>query len=98
MQVYELDFGRYRGYEDKDWMGHAKYRVGSTRDLASFVVPFFEMNPLFGRKAVAFKHFSKLVRLLQSSAHRTPKGLERGKELAASLAEHNRRGRAKAVS
>ena len=93
-RVYELDFGRYQGYESKDWMDHAKYRVAATRDLARFVVPFFEANPLFGRKAVAFTHFSELVRLLSSGSHRTPEGLREGKALAANLTAHNRRGRA----
>lgn len=92
-RVYELDFGRYRGYEKKNWMRHAKYRVGSTRDLTGLVVPFFEANPLFGRKAVAFEHSSHLVQLLSTGAHRSPEGLRRGKVLATLLAEHNRRGR-----
>lgn len=92
-RVYELDFGRYRGYEKRNWMGHAKYRVGATRDLARFVVPFFEANPLFGRKAMAFKHFSQLVRLLSSGSHRSPEGLREGKALATLLTDHNRRGR-----
>lgn len=92
-RIYELDFGRYRGYEKRNWAPHAKYRVGSIKDLERFVVPFFEVHPLFGRKAVAFEHFSRVVALLALGAHRSPEGLRRGKVLAAKLANHNRRGR-----
>ena len=92
-RVYELDFGRYRGYEKKGWVPHVKYRVGSIKDLERFVVPFFEAHRLFGRKAVAFEHFSSLVTLLASGAHRSPEGLRRGKILAVKLTNHNKRGR-----
>lgn len=91
-RIYELDFGRYRGYERKGWVPHAKYRVGSIKELEQFVVPFFEAHPLFGRKAIAFGHFSRLIALLAAGEHRSPAGLHRGKVLAAKLCRHNRRG------
>jgi LAGLIDADG endonuclease len=91
-QIYALDFGRYRGYELKDWSPHAKYRVSSTRDLHDHVLPFFQAHPLFGRKAVAFEIFSALVTHLVEQRHRTPAGLAEGKRLAERLSAHNSRG------
>ena len=91
-QIYALDFGRYRGYEARGWMPHAKYRVGRLSDLRAKVVPFFLRYPLFGRKAMGFKLFAELVDLLDARVHRTPEGLVQAKNVAEMLREHNRRG------
>ena len=48
--IFELDFGRYAGYEDKGWQPHVKYRVTRLSDLSELVVPFFNEHRLFGRK------------------------------------------------
>lgn len=90
--IYELDFGRYRGYSHKNWHPHAKYRVSSVRDLGQYVLPFFREHPLFGRKRVAFAIFHDLVELLLEGQHATHDGLERARELASRLSSHNARG------
>ncbi|MDQ3662457.1 MAG: LAGLIDADG family homing endonuclease [Actinomycetota bacterium] len=90
--VHDLDFGRYRGYEDRGWKPHAKYRVSRLSDLHLKVVPFFEEHQLFGRKLRAFDLFSELVRLMATRDHLTPEGLQMAKQLAAKLTEHNKKG------
>lgn len=87
-----MDFGRYVTYSDRNWHPHAKYRVGSVRDLARHVIPFFRTYPLFGRKRVAFEIFDQLVELLVDRQHTTEIGLERARHLAAQLSLHNSRG------
>src|SRR5918992_3682210 len=57
--IYDLDFGRYRGYESKGWKPHVKYRVSNLADLHGKVVPFFRSRALFGRKRRAFELFSE---------------------------------------
>lgn len=59
--LYDLDFGRYKGYEDKGWAPHVKYRVTRIEDLRCKIVPFFRTYPLFGRKAESFRLFAVLV-------------------------------------
>lgn len=88
-RIYHLDFGRYRGYEEKGWKPHVKFRVTRISDLHGHVVPFFEANPLFGRKREAFRIFAELVEHIYRGAHRAPDGLERARSLAAELSEHN---------
>lgn len=96
--VYDLDFGRYRGYEDKGWHPHVKYRVGSVADMYSKVVPFFRRHQLFGRKRRAFEFFAELVELIAKRQHLTNEGLERAKDLARQLTEHNKKGLARKAS
>lgn len=90
--IYDLDFGRYRGYEAKGWEPHAKYRVTRLADLSERVVPFFQAHPLFGRKARAFGLFEELVLMLRQGIHREAEGLRAAKVAAARLSEHNARG------
>jgi LAGLIDADG endonuclease len=90
--IYHLDFGRYRGYRDRGWHRHAKFRVASVRDLHEKVVPFFADYKLFGRKRIAFELFEPLVSILYARRHLTPDGLREAKLLAAQLARHNERG------
>jgi len=92
-RIYDLDFGRYKSYENRNWMPHAKFRVTALPELRSNVVPFFERHPLFGRKADAFRLFSSLVSHLSSGHHRTEEGLEIAKRLASQLSQHNSRGK-----
>lgn len=90
--IYELDFGRYRGYESKNWHRHVKFRVSRIADLRDLVVPFFTENPLFGRKRRAFDIFAELVDLLYRGQHRHEQGLAEARRLANLLSIHNERG------
>jgi LAGLIDADG endonuclease len=91
-RIYELDFGRYRGYESKGWKPHVKYRVSNLVDLHGKVVPFFRQHRLFGRKKRAFEIFEQLVHMMYAKEHLSPDGLEEAKELARQLTEHNKKG------
>lgn len=90
--IYDLDFGRYRGYEDRDWQPHVKYRVSRIRDLHGLVIPFFRAYPLFGRKQTAFEIFAEIVEDLAAHRHQTDEGLAKLKLLASELKAHNYRG------
>lgn len=90
--IYELDFGRYRGYESRGWKPHVKYRVSNLADLHSKVVPFFRRHQLFGRKRRAFELFAEIVELKARKEHLEPEGLRRARELARQLTEHNGKG------
>ncbi len=95
-RIYELDFGRYKGYGERGWRRHSKFRVTRLEDLHSRVVPFFLEHPLFGRKQQAFELFSQIVVVLRSRRHLAPEGLDLARLLASQLREHNARGLASA--
>ncbi|MFH1453093.1 MAG: LAGLIDADG family homing endonuclease [Armatimonadota bacterium] len=91
-KVYELDFGRYQGYQDKKWKPHVKYRVSNQADLIQKVVPFFEKYPLFGKKLEAFKVFKEILKGLSKGEQKTPQGLENLKKTANQLKTVNKKG------
>ena len=90
--VYELDFGRYRGYEKRGWAPHAKFRVSKLGELHDNVVPFFDRHELFGRKRIAYELFRDIVIRLHGRTHASPEGLKAAKALAEALRRHNARG------
>jgi hypothetical protein len=90
--IYDLDFGRYRGHESKEWHPHVKYRVSNLADLHGKVVPFFQEHPLFGRKRTSFELFAELVEMKTQGEHLDDEGLARAKALAKQLTGHNKKG------
>lgn len=90
--IYELDFGRYRGYENKGWRPHVKYRVSNIRDIREKIIPFFVKHPLFGRKRVSFDIFCKVVSLMEKQRHLDADGVEEVKGLVKELNTLNKKG------
>ncbi len=61
------------------------WRVRELTSLARVVVPFFERHPLRSRKAVEFRKFARVVRLMVQQAHLTEEGLSRIRRIAATM-------------
>ena len=91
-QIYDLDFGRYKGYEQKNWKPHVKYRVSNFADLSQKVVPFFKKNPLFGKKKKSFEIFQMIVGFMENKQHLEEGGLQEIKQLVRELNELNKKG------
>ena len=90
--VYSLDFGRYKGYEDKKWRPHSKLRVSNFEDLYNKVIPFFEQHNLFGVKKQAFDIFCKIAEAIKNKEHIEEKSLTRVKDLVNQLHAINKKG------
>lgn len=90
--LYKLDFGRYKGYEDKNWKPHAKLRVSNFKDISQKVVPFFEKHQLFGSKQKAFEVFREVVRRMGREEHLKKDTLEEVKSLVKKLNSLNKKG------
>jgi len=90
--IYSLDFGRYKGYEDKKWKPHAKLRVSNFSDIYNKVMPFFRQYQLFGVKKQAFDVFCKIAEAMNNKRHLTEKGLQEMKELVKQLHALNKKG------
>ncbi len=90
--IYQLDFGRYKGYESKKWKPHVKLRVSNIDDISKKVVPFFEKYTLFGNKQKSFKVFSEVVKRMERGEHLKEDTLERVKSLVKTLNSLNKKG------
>jgi hypothetical protein len=76
--IYQLDFGRYKGYSKKGWRPHVKYRVSNQNDLI--------------HKQKSFEVFIKIVDKIRLKEHLTPDGLEKTKLLVSELKALNKKG------
>lgn len=90
--IYDLNFGRYKGYEQKKWQPHVKYRVSNFEDICSKVVPFFKRHSLFGRKKKCFDLFCQIVDSMVLKNHLDPNELESIKTLVRELNILNKKG------
>lgn len=90
--VYHLDYGRYQKYHQKKWKRHVKYKVSNITDIAIKLIPFFEDNPLFGKKALAFAVFRSIVQSVLVKEHLTGEGLKKIAEQVHTLHSINKRG------
>jgi len=90
--LYQLDFGRYKGYEDKKWRPHCKLRVSNFQDISKKVVPFFEKFPLFGTKQKSFNVFAEVVKRMEKGEHLKEDSLEQIKLLVKQLNSLNKKG------
>ena len=90
--LYELDFGRYKGYENKNWKPHVKYRVSNFLDITQKVVPFFEKYSLFGKKKKAFEIFREIVQRMEKKEHLQEDRLQEMQALVKELSTLNKKG------
>jgi len=90
--IYNLDFGRYKGYEQKKWKPHVKYRVSNFEDISRKVVPFFKRYSLFGKKKRSFDLFCEVVNLMEQKAHLGQEGLQRISSIVNELRSLNKKG------
>jgi hypothetical protein len=90
--IYSLDFGRYKGYEKKNWHKHVKYRVSNFSDIWTKVIPFFRKYPLYGTKAKVFQVYCEIAERIYRREHITFAGLEQIKVLISQLKALNKKG------
>lgn len=90
--IYSLDFGRYKGYEDKKWHRYVKYRVSNFNDIWTKIIPFFKKYSLYGTKKKAFEIYCIIAEKIFQRRHITYVGLEQIKVLVNQLNALNKKG------
>ena len=90
--IYSLDFGRYKGYEKKNWHRHVKYRVSNFQDIWNKVIPFFKKYPLYGTKQKVFQIYCEIAKRMYERRHITYEGLQQIKVLVSQLKALNKKG------
>ena len=61
------------------------YRVRGQENLLQKILPFFEKHQLKTRKRVDFSKFRKVLLLIQKGEHLTPDGLEKIRQIKATM-------------
>lgn len=61
------------------------WRVRDLKHLQEIIVPFFEKHPLKSKKAIEFKKFARVVRLMSVGSHLEKDGFERIVKIAESM-------------
>lgn len=92
-RIYDLNFGRYRGYAAKNWRPHVKLRVSNIDDICGKVIPFFKKYPLFGRKRESFDIWCEVAKRIRRKQHLTPQGIGQLKKLRSRLQLLNKKGK-----
>lgn len=90
--IYDLDFGRYKGYEQKKWKPHVKYRISNFEDISKKVVPFFNKYALFGKKRRSFELFSQIVEMMERKEHLNENGIKKIIQIVNELKSLNKKG------
>ena len=65
-------------YKDKEVF---HYRVVKLSDIENKIIPFYEIYPLLGHKALDYLDFCKVAKLMKSKAHFTASGLEQIRQI-----------------
>jgi len=70
-KIYDCSYERY------GWYPHAKFKIGSTRDMVEYLFPFLDRYPLQAKKAKAYRLFREIVLMMRRKAHLTEDGLKK---------------------
>lgn len=70
-RIYDCSYDRY------GWYPHAKYKIGSIREMKKFLLPFLRRYPLQAKKAKVFELFSEIVEITAKKDHLKDKGFKR---------------------
>ena len=58
------------------------WRVRNIKNLAEVIVPFFEKHNLKSKKAIEFRKFARVVRMVMAKKHLTEEGFEKVRKIA----------------
>ncbi|QQG45083.1 MAG: LAGLIDADG family homing endonuclease [Candidatus Sungiibacteriota bacterium] len=70
-KIYDCSYERY------GWYPHAKYKIGSTKDMEEFLFPFLDKYPLQAKKAKDYAFFKEVVLMFRKKQHLTENGFKK---------------------
>ncbi|MDA2935841.1 LAGLIDADG family homing endonuclease [Patescibacteria group bacterium AH-259-L05] len=70
-KIYDCSYERY------GWYPHVKYKIGSTKEMKEFLIPFLDRYPLQAKKAEVYALFREIVLMVRRKEHLTDKGFKR---------------------
>lgn len=70
-KIYDASYERY------GWYPHVKYKIGSTKDMEKYLIPFLDQTKLQAKKKEVYKVFRKIVLMVRKKQHLTDKGFQK---------------------
>ena len=74
-RIYDLSYERY------GWYPHAKYKIGSRKDMIKYLFPFLDRYLLEAKKKESYVRFKEIVLMMSRKEHLTDDGFKRIIEL-----------------
>ena len=78
-KVFDCNYDRY------GWYPHAKYKIGSVREMWEFLIPFLDRHPLQAKKREVYRRFRDIVGMAVRKEHLTNAGLKRIQRLRSEI-------------
>lgn len=86
-KVYDCNYERY------GWYPHAKYKIGSVKEMKEYLLPFLDRYPLQAKKAKVYALFREVVEIAYRKEHLTPSGFARIRALRSRMRVYGKKHR-----
>ena len=70
-KIYDASYERY------GWYPHVKYKIGSTKDMEKYLIPFLDRTPLQAKKREVYKVFREIVLMVRKKEHLADSGFNK---------------------
>src|SRR3989338_719011 len=74
-KIYDASYDRY------GWYPHVTYKIGSTKEMEQYLIPFLDRTPLQAKKREVYRIFREIVFMFRRKEHLTDVGFRRIREL-----------------
>ncbi len=74
-KIYDASYDRY------GWYPHVTYKIGSTKDMERYLIPFFDRTPLQAKKREVYRIFREIVLMFRRKEHLTDAGFQKIQKL-----------------
>lgn len=74
--IYRLKYERY-----EKWRPHAKYMVGSSKEIREKIIPFFLKYPLQAKKKKQFELFCEVSEMIERGEHKSLEGIDKIRQM-----------------
>ena len=70
-KVYDAAYERY------GWYPHKTYKIGSTKEMEKYLIPFLDKTPLQAKKREVYRVFREIVLMFRRKEHLTDAGFKK---------------------
>lgn len=86
-RIYDASYERY------GWYPHVTYKIGSTKEMERYLIPFLDRTPLQAKKREVYRIFREIVLMFRRKEHLTDAGFRRIWELREKYRKYGKKRR-----